>query len=412
MKRRCLNLAFSIYQKLERSVYRFRLTKTVLVPLSYPVYTCQVDRGGLERTRVRFILILGLMLGLNVSLSAELLPRAPLGLVWEAEIGEGALYYAEVEALLANYERKMGVSLSPQERGKVGIKVNTRGGRGLSTPNQLLRALIEAFEFRGYSREHIILVDYSGHQMRQAGIMPSLSDTTAVFDGCPVVALDSGKFYDTDWFYDSPLPPALQQEPKLFGSFGGKQALEEGDEARKSFLPQPLLFDVDFWVNCAVGVDDPALGIDGALASATLWNVSNSQRFLVNQATASAAVAEIAAIPELEERMILHFVSLERYQFIAGPFFNSLYSRSESKLWMSSDPVAVDRLLLDRFNAWRLLEGFPEIHPMPRQLPFAASLGLGVHEKSKIQITPVHTVAGPSQTKPQIITPEVKNTLN
>ncbi|MGJ8653522.1 MAG: DUF362 domain-containing protein [Opitutaceae bacterium] len=349
---------------------------------------------------MRFILILGLLLGFNVSSSADLLPRAPLGLVWEAEIAEGALYYAEVEALLANYERKMGVSLSPQERGKVGIKVNTRGGRGISPPNQLLRALIEAFEFRGFSRDRILIVDYSGHQLRQAGIMPSLSESVAVFDGCPVIALNSGNYYDTDWFYDSPLPPTLQQEPKVFGSFSRNQSLEEGDEARKSFLPQPLLFDVDFWVNCAVGIDDPALGIDGALANATLWNVSNSQRFLVNQATASAAVAEIAAIPELQERMILNFVSLERYQFIAGPFFNSLYSRSEPKLWMSSDPVAIDRLLLDRFNAWRLLEGFPEIYPVPRQLPFAASLGLGVYEKSKIEITPVHTVTRPQQTNP------------
>ena len=108
-------------------------------------------------------------------------------------------------------------------------------------------------------------------------------------------------------------------------------------------------------------------------------------------------MAEIAAIPELQERMVLHFISLERYQFIGGPRFKSLYTRSEPRVWMSSDPVALDRLLFDRMNAVRLLEGFPEIAPLPRQLPFAASLGLGVFEKSRIRIRPVSLVADPNE---------------
>ena len=34
----------------------------------------------------------------------------------------------------------------------------------------------------------------------------------------------------------------------------------------------------------------------------------------------------------------------------------------------------------------RLLEGFPEIEPIPRQLPFAASLQLGEFDRDRIQI--------------------------
>jgi hypothetical protein len=77
---------------------------------------------------------------------------------------------------------------------------------------------------------------------------------------------------------------------------------------------------------------------------------------------------------------------MERYQFISGPFFNSIYSRSEPRLWMSRDPVALDRLLYDRMNVMRVLEGFPEIKPVPRQLPFATSLGLGEFERARIAI--------------------------
>lgn len=347
------------------------------------------------------LILFGGLLTTSVASAQEGLPvRAPLGLVWEAPLAAGKLYYSEVTALVEAYETEVGVKLALGERGKVGIKVNARSGRGLSTPLQLLRAVIEVLEARGFERESILIVDYSAHQLRQAGIMPSLSSDAVDFEGCPVVALDSEQYYDVDWFYDSPLPPSLNQEPQLFGDLGrGSNSLEEGAKERQSFLPAPLLFEVDFWVNLAVGVDDVALGVDGALANATLWNVSNSQRFLGNEATASAAVAEIAAIPELNERMVLHFISLDRYQYIGGPRFKSRYSRSEPLLWMSSDPVALDRLLYDRMNAHRLLEGFPEISPLPRQLPFAASLGLGVYEKSRIHVQRLSFVA-PTENAP------------
>lgn len=334
-----------------------------------------------------FILIGGLFL--SASASAALAPRAPLGLIWESPIAEGSLYYTEVERLVAAYEGEVGQALQPGKRAKVALKINTRGGAGLSTPLQLIRAVVEMLEARGYERRSILIVDYSAHNLREAGVMPPLSHSEAMFEGSPVIALDTEQHYDADWFYDSPLPPALQQEPQLFSETRRATQLAEGALGRKSFLPKPLLFEVDFWINLAVGVDDPALGIDGALANATLWNVSNSRRFLVNQASASAAVAEIAAIPELQERLVLNFVSLERYQFIAGPFFNSIYTRSEPRLWMSSDPVALDRLLYDRMNAMRLLEGFPEITPVPRQLPFAASLGLGQFDRDRIRVQPV-----------------------
>ena len=352
--------------------------------LSFPLYSCQVDRRRVGHIRVSLAAFI--LLSFSTIVSASLVPRAPLGLVWESPVAEGSLYYTEVERLVTAYEREVGQVIMPSKRAKVALKINTRGRTGLSTPLQLIRAVVEMLEARGYDRRSILIIDDSAHNLREAGVMPPLSESTVGFEGCPVLALDTEQYYDADWFYDSPLPPAMLQEPQLFLETRRATQLAEGALGRKSFLPKPLLFEVDFWINLPVGVDDPALGIDGALANATLWNVSNSRRFLVNQATASAAVAEIAAIPELQERLVLNFVSLERYQFIAGPFFNSIYTRAEPLLWMSSDPVALDRLLYDRINAMRLLEGFPEIEPIPRQLPFAASLQLGEFDRDRIQV--------------------------
>ena len=392
-----LMFAFSIGSYLLHRVRTYRDSAIMCLLLLFAFFRCQVDRHKLYvvpvNCRWSYLLcnlLIGVMASTVLQAQGEEVPqRAPMGLIWEVSLETKDSFYDEVSALISAYETEMAVRLVPGKRGKVGIKVNTRSGRGLSTSPELLRAVIQAFQARGFERQAILIVDYSMHGLREAGILPTLSTGVFNFEECPVYALDRGLYYDKDWFYDSPLPPSRNQDPQFTGklnSGGDSLSLLEGAIERKSFLPMPLLFDVDFWVNLAVGVDDSALGIDGALANATLWNVSNSQRFLRSEATASVAVAEIAAIPELSERMLLHFVSLDRYQYIGGPQFNSLYTHSEPLLWMSSDPVAVDRLLLDRINALRRNNGFPEISPLPRQLPFAASLGLGVFEESRIRV--------------------------
>ena len=351
---------------------------------------CKNDSEG-KFLSIRFALVDALIvcsccfLGASVTSFASV-PSAPNGLVWESPLAADRLYCSEVEALIESYETEVGQRLQPGKRKKVGLKINTRGRAGLNTPLNLIRAVINTLEARGHERDSILIIDDSTHNLREAGVMPFLSESEAEFEGCPVLPLDSQQFYDPDWFYDSPLPAAHQKALQLVDIEHGSSQLIEGSQARKSFLPMPLILEVDFWINLAVGVDDPSLGVDGALANATLWNVSNSRRFLVNQATASAAVAEISAIPEMEERLVLNFISLDRYQFIGGPFFNSIYTRSEPRIWMSSDPVALDRLIYDRINAMRLLEGFPEIEPVPRQLAFAASLGLGEDVLERIRI--------------------------
>lgn len=311
----------------------------------------------------------------------------PPGVIWESSLDGMNTYEGAVSVLFSAFEGATGSLLVPGNRGKVGLKVNTRSGRGLSTPLPLLRAVISALQARGFSRSSILLVDNSVHTLYRSGVLSFGNEASDHFEGCPVLALDTGQYFNEDWFYDSPLPPVRRENSDLFteGSFL-PQSLKEGDRQRKSFLPMPLILEVDFWINLATVADDPALGIDGAMASATLWNVGNSQRFLANEATCSAAMAEIAAIPELRERLILHCVSLERYQYIGGPMFHSRYCLSEPKLWIGSDALAIDRLLLERINRQRVLEGFPQLRPLPRQFPFAASLGLGVYNLEAIEI--------------------------
>jgi hypothetical protein len=89
-------------------------------------------------------------------------------------------------------------------------------------------------------------------------------------------------------------------------------------------------------------------------------------------------VAEMAAIPELREGWVLNIVSLQLYQFIGGPYFNSLYTVSEPWLLMSTDPVILDTYMFDKLNSARKRNGFaPITDDDARMLDFAQQLGVG-----------------------------------
>lgn len=315
-------------------------------------------------------------------------PAVPLP-VWEfglSDFSEAGYRYA-VEQLLQDYERKMGRPLVPGAKKKVGLKIYTDSGPGLATPFPLVRAIIASLEKRGYQKEQIFLVGLNPLRLRVTGYLPSFATGIPPFPGHPVYVLESGKFYDPAWFYDSPLPARFDpvaNDRAVEAAAGGK-ASTTLEEDRKSFLATPLFLDADFWINLPVYTDHPVLGVNGALVNATLWNASNTFRFFRSPATAPAAVAEMAAIPELREGWALTIVSLQLYQFIGGPYFNSLYTVSEPRLWMSADPVVLDALMLERLNAARKRTGFDPIDDEEsRMLDFAAQLGIGTRNVANV----------------------------
>ena len=108
---------------------------------------------GVELATCAFLLPLLFLLSFGTIVSASLVPRAPLGLVWESPVADGSLYYTEVERLVTAYEREVGQVIKPSKRAKVALKINTRGRMGLSTPLQLIRAVVEMLEARGYDRQ-------------------------------------------------------------------------------------------------------------------------------------------------------------------------------------------------------------------------------------------------------------------
>lgn len=302
----------------------------------------------------------------------------PIRPVWEARMPDfsQASYDREVEKLISDFEQQTGRRLVPGAKKRVGLKIYSDSGPGMATPIPLVKAVISALERRGFTKRGIFLVGLNQLRLRMTGFLPSLVTGESPFPGHPIYVLESGKYYDPVWFYDSPLP---QRFDPIFmeAQTKGVPNSSTTDQDRKSFLATPLFLDADFWINLPVYTDHPTLGVNGALVNATLWNASNTARFFRSPANAPAAVAEMSAIPELRETWACTIVSLQHYQFIGGPYFNSLYSESEPLVWLSRDPVMLDSMMLERINHWRKLSGFHPVSEDIRTLEFAQMLGVG-----------------------------------
>lgn len=299
------------------------------------------------------------------------------GVLWEAELGWGG-YGEPVARLLERFEDDTGKSLEPGERGRAGIKVYTNSGLGLHTPRGLTRAVLEELRARGFTDEELLIVDAREALLRECGYLPPhsrMEEEGPYFDGVRVYALESGELRSDLWYYESPLP-------REFTTPLGRRLLErpmapDDEESRRSYLPDALLVEVDFWINLPMASHHPAVGVSGALANASLWNITNGTRFFNSPANAPVAVAEIAAIPEIQDTLALNLLSLERYQYIGGPAFNANYTGEEPRLWLSVDPAILDALLVRRVNAAREVRGFEKLPSIPPFLEYAMELGVG-----------------------------------
>lgn len=324
---------------------------------------------------------------INSGITVQRAPRDP---VWEAHLDtfSEANYDNAVEALISAWERANHRLLRPGRHGRVGLKVYTDSGEGLETPIPLVKAVIAAMVRRGFKNQNVFIVGLNQMRLRMTGYLPSLVTGKSPFPGNPIYVLESGRYYDPLWFYDSPLPqrfdPVFAQQQTA-----GYNSDTTTEQDRKSFLDTPLFLDADFWINLPVYTDHPTLGVNGALVNATLWNASNTARFFRSSENAPAAVAEMSAIPELRETWVFTIASLEIYQYIGGPFFNSLYTASEPYVWLSSDPVMMDALMRDRMDRWRRIYGFDPISDEIRTLEFAETLGVGSTRTKNAIIIPV-----------------------
>ena len=288
--------------------------------------------------------------------------KAWQGVIWRTPLEDFAAdgYSASIEKLLDEFESSSGKKLVPGKFGRVALKVYTNSGAGLHTPEPMVRAVVTALLARGFSKEGICIIDAEEKMLREAGFLPPLSqikERGPYFDGIRVYGLDEGTLQSPTWFYESPLP-------REYTSPLGREMLQpiielDPVKARKSFMPDILFGQVDFWINMPMVSHHPSTGMSGALVNASLWNITNSTRFFSSPANAPVAVAADCGITG------------------TGPAYNANYTNSRKEIWMSVDPVIMDANLIQLINRSRESRGFRKLPEVPEFILYAMQLGLG-----------------------------------
>jgi len=291
-------------------------------------------------------------------------------------------YKKAVESFFSNYEKTNNQKIKRGEKGRVGLKVYTNSGAGLATPLDLVEAVISSLEKRGYARKDICIVDMSRQNLRNSGFLPRLSEVQLGvkdnYKGCPVYDISSGNFYSPDWFYDNSMP-AKEFLRKRYTHDESKL------ETRKSFLPVTLFLTVDFWINLPVITEMSGIGVCASLGNATLWNMSNNERFFRANANAPVTVAEVAAIPELHDSWLFSILSFEYAQIVGGAVYNQAYVSSKRMMLCSANPVAIDYIAWQFLNANRVNYGFEIIEEEPVMFDYCKQMELGDYKFSKVK---------------------------
>jgi uncharacterized protein (DUF362 family) len=169
-------------------------------------------------------------------------------------------------------------------------------------------------------------------------------------------------------------------------------------------------------VNVPVMKDHGATGVTGCLKNIAYGSFSNVARtHHKGRSHTRHFVGALAAVEPLRSRTVLQVMDGLRGVWHGGPFaFTPRYVFHPRRLLLGTDPVAIDRLLLDVIEEKRRAEGAlslwdrsprhvkvddvvardqdPNVNIMvrePEHVAHAGSLGLGVYDRRRIRVQDV-----------------------
>ena len=272
----------------------------------------------------------------------------------------------------------------------VGIKVNCGGYPHVVSAYEIVAETVRQLGGLGIPPTQIYVYERFQNQMDEVNYAPHLPE------GVHIVAAERANRNVDNSGYD----PATYLETNLFG--------EEDTRSNMMRLVSERLTKI---INIPNMKDHGATGVTGCLKNIAYGSFSNVARTHARgQSHTYSVVGKLAAIEPLRSRTVLQIMDGLRGVWHAGPFARTTrYVFYPRQILFGTDPVAIDRLLLDIIENKRREEGVlsiwdrspsslkdtrardadPNVNILirePGHVEYAASLGLGVSDLSKITI--------------------------
>ena len=274
----------------------------------------------------------------------------------------------------------------------VGIKVNCGGYPHCISAYEIVAEVVRQLTGVGVPATQIYVYERFQNQMDECNYAPHLPE------GVQIVAAERANRNVDNSGYD----PATYLEADLFG--------EEDTRSNIMRLVSQRLTKI---INIPNMKDHGATGVTGCLKNVAYGSFSNVARtHSRGKSHTYSVVGTLAAMEPLRSRTVLQIMDGLRGVWHGGPFARTTrYVFYPRQIMFATDPVAVDRLLLDiidnerrahgAISIWdrspaslkiddgRARDADPNVNIIirePGHVEYASTLGLGVHDLKKIKV--------------------------
>jgi hypothetical protein len=274
----------------------------------------------------------------------------------------------------------------------VGIKVNCGGHPWCVSDYEIVAEIVRQLGAAGVPPTQVYVYERFQNQLDEVNYAPRLPE------GVTIVAAETRNQRADNRGYD----PATYVEADLFG--------EEDTRSSMMKLVSQKLTKI---INVPNMKDHGATGATGCLKNIAYGSFSNVARtHYRGKSHTYSFVGTLASVEPLRSRTVLQIMDGLRGVWHGGPFARTRkYVFYPKQILFATDPVAIDRLLLDIIDDERKRHGAISIYDRspqylkvddgaardadpnvniiirePGHVEFAASLGLGVADKARIKV--------------------------
>ena len=237
----------------------------------------------------------------------------------------------------------------------VGLKVNTLGGRGLSTNVQLVEAICERLQEAGIKAHDIIIWDRETNEMDHVGFHTSTADNRV-------------QCYGTD-------SVGYEDDLATYGKVGSR-------------LSKILTQRTNLMINLPILKDHEGAGV--TIAMKNMYGVIHNPN-KCHPNGCDPYVADLNMLPAIKTKMRLTICDATTACYEGGPGFKPQYSWQENAVMVSQDPVALDYTgwqIIERKRAEKKLKTLEAAGRPPRYIATAADAQhrLGTNDPKRIEV--------------------------
>jgi uncharacterized protein (DUF362 family) len=265
------------------------------------------------------------------------------------------MYNRGIQILMNRQNPKEGLRPIFKSSDRVGIKINTIGGRKLSTRPAVSFSIAKLLQDSGIQQENIIIWDRTNRELREAGYRPNLNRS-----GFKVFGTDTEGVG-----YDSQLTSHLNIG-SLFSSI----------QSKKITASISLAMPKDHGM---AGVTAGMKNYFGAIHNPNKYHDHNCNPF----------IAELFETKFIKRKHRLTILDSLIVQYHRGPSYHARWAEKYEALIFSLDPVAVDYVgwqVIEELRARKGLASLKEEERAPVYLQTAEKMGLGKASPEEIQI--------------------------